>query len=123
MVGAFLSLNSAEYAFEPASQLVRTEQGYRLQVQLPGVSKDLIKVQTVGKRLVVSIKEPAEKAPVDRVLARSAHFLAPRNSQEYAWRMGEELDADSTKATFTDGVLTVEFATRAQTNRRDIEVA
>lgn len=123
MVGALLSLNAFDCGFEPASLLLKTEQGYRLEVQLPGVSKDRVKVQAIGKCLLLSVKELDKSAPVGRVIGQSVHFMAPRASQELVWRLSEELDAESAKASMQDGVLTVEFLTRTQSNAREIKLA
>ena len=110
----------ASEAQVPAMDVSETATGYTLHFDLPGIVKEQVNVSVDGRRVSVAAA-PAE-APADtasRVVYRERS--TPRFARTVT--LPVELDAAATKATFVDGVLTLNVAKKAVTGPTKIAVA
>jgi len=103
----FTNHNSATHA---KTELRQTEEGYILDVLLPGFEKDEIGVRTEGNDLIVECK-------TDRKLPK---FL---NSKVKKTFQVEDLDSESIAAKLECGILSITFSTAKKRNAKSISVA
>lgn len=102
-------LDSAEPALRsPSLDVAETEGGYSVAIDLPGVSKDDIKITIDGRRVSVNAQtqHSQEKKEGERVIYRE------RSSQSFArsFTLPEEVDQDASQAKLDSGVLSLSLA-------------
>lgn len=103
----------------PAGDIFETEHGITLLLDMPGVSKDRLNIQSDRNSLVVegevriSMPEGTESLHAD---VRSTHY---RRSFSLS---GEQLDTEAVEATLKDGELRIHIPKRAEVRPRKIEV-
>jgi HSP20 family protein len=106
----------------PALDVVESDTAYTLTLDLPGLSKDQVKVSIQSRRVSVEAGAPA-KAPDtregERVLyrERSAPFYARTIS------LPAEVDSSASSAKFENGVLTLALSKRVPTGATVLEIA
>ena len=103
------------------ADLSETDEGYELQLDLPGMKKDDIQVDVTDGLLTVSGERSDEHE--DR---RKGYYLSERSygSVRRSFRVPESVRIDDVKAQFSDGVLTLTMpkTEEAQKNARRIEI-
>ncbi len=107
-------------ARSPALDVEESEQAYTVTLDLPGVTKDDVKVSIEGRRVSIEAKSArgAERKDGDRVLLRErAAFSHARN-----FVLPVDLDQERSKAKLEHGVLTLELAKRQATPATRITV-
>jgi HSP20 family protein len=102
----FVNHNSSTYS---KTDLRQDENGYAIDILLPGFSKEEVTVRTEGKNLIV-------EASTERKLPK---FL---NSSMKKTFQVDNLDSESVTAKLENGVLTIEFSTEAKKNARSISI-
>jgi HSP20 family protein len=113
-----LAATAGRDGFIPLADLEETDDSYVLDVELPGVQKKDINVETDGRRLVVS-GERKEERRAGRLRRRSRTWGEFR----YEVVLPDEVDEEHVEATMNDGVLHLRAPKRtADTQRRRIEV-
>jgi HSP20 family protein len=104
-----------------SSDLSETEQGYELQMDLPGVPKKDVSLDYSNGILTVSCERQDEQE-----VERKGYYLSERTYGRYrrSFRIPESVDHDNISARFAKGVLTVELpkTSEAQQSSRRIEV-
>jgi len=103
---------------QPAFTINEGENGAQLQVALPGVRKDAIKLAL--KQSVLQIDADRDNAvPEDW----KTHSGAARNvSYQLQVRLASKLNGDNVKATFENGILTLDIPIREDAKPREIFV-
>lgn len=104
----------------PRLDLVRTgERGYRVYVDLPGVSREVVDVTTVGDELVVSgdrerppLPEGSEVLRAERSHGRFRRTL----------RLPADVDVDAIRARLVDGVLEIALPRKGTVESRSVEI-
>lgn len=102
----------------PRHELVVRDDGYRIQVELPGFSRDQVDVSVAGRMLTVSGNRPKFQPPDDARLLRSER---PSGSFEVNVRLPAEVDALAVVAQMHDGILEIRLP-RASARGRSIEI-
>jgi HSP20 family protein len=103
-------------AFVPAADIEETDDGFLIEVELPGVDKKDVDVSLSGRRLTISgERKEKERTGVLRRRVRSVGAF------RYEVVLPADVDEDSVEARLHDGVLTVRVAKRAA-NRHQIEI-
>jgi HSP20 family protein len=102
--------NGASEKRSPALDVAESEQAYTVRLDLPGVTKDDVKVSIEGRSVSI-VAQPAqapERKDGDRVLVRE------RAARSFArsFVLPLELDEERSKARLEHGVLTLELAKR-----------
>ncbi|MFW6093597.1 MAG: Hsp20/alpha crystallin family protein [Pseudomonadota bacterium] len=109
----------AAQAIRPAGDIFEHEGGITLLLDMPGVSRDRLDIQTDRNALVVEgeveIDMPQETESLYADV-RSTHY---RRSFTLA---GEQLDTDAVEASLNAGVLRIDIPKRAEMRPRKIEV-
>jgi HSP20 family protein len=107
-----------ESAMRPAVDIFETSDGIRLVADMPGVSKEQLRLQAEGNTLTIegelqfdmNDRMEALYADVRSTLYRCSFVLSP------------ELDTSKIQAILKDGVLAIRIPTRAEFRPRRIEV-
>lgn len=102
--GAAMASGETGYAWTPAADVVETEAVFTVTLELPGVAREAVRVETKGRVLIVSGERPLlheDGEGAYQVMERSygpfmRHFALPRDSATQA-----------IVAVLKDGVLTV----------------
>jgi len=107
--------------FSPQSDVGVSDNEYEIKMELPGVSLEDIKLEIHDSDLVVYGEKHAERTEEDK-----SYFLTERSfgSFQRSFRLPSHTDAEGIKASFNDGVLTVQIprAKDAENSSRRIEI-
>lgn len=103
------------------ADLSETDQGYELEIDLPGVKKDDVSLDYSDGILTISGERKDERED-----KRKGYYLSERSYGSYhrSFRVPESVDPDKIAANFSDGVLKVELpkTEEAQKTSRRIDV-
>lgn len=109
----------AEADWLPAADIVETEQGYRIEMEIPAVAADDVEVAVKDGVLTVSgerrSETDSESGKRHRVERRWGRFSR-------SFRLPENVDWDSIDARARDGVLYLNLAKKDNARPRKIEV-
>jgi HSP20 family protein len=109
----------APQGMSPAVDVHETDKGYTLRFDLPGVNREDVKIELVEQRLTVKGDRKAAAAEGGAV----AHRLE-RSAGEFerAFRLRARVDANGIKASYRDGVLTIEVPKAPEAVKREIAI-
>ena len=111
---------NTEGAWAPAVDISEDDNGYSIHADLPKVDKDNVTVTFADRVLTIEgeriSEEKSESAKVHLVERYSGRFVR-------SFRMPEDADGESIKASFKDGVLTVQIPKREETKPKSIEIS
>jgi HSP20 family protein len=101
----------------PLADVEETEDGYSVEIDLPGAKRDDIDIQLSDGQLTVSgdLKEKERTGVLRRRTRRVGHF-------QYSVTLPADVDADKVSAHLDDGVLTVRVPKAEQAKPRRIEI-
>ncbi len=100
--------NKAESSFTPNAEYYEVENGFVLEVELPGVKKEDLDVQV--EKDIITVK--ATRARKDEKI-----------TYERSFRLADDIDTDNIKAALENGILKFELAKRTQAAARKIDIA
>jgi HSP20 family protein len=106
--------SAAHEGLAPGAELEETDEGFTLEMDLPGVAKDDITIDVVGRRVTVrGTRKERERSGVMR------HSTRITGSFAYEVMLPADVDDKATTAKLSDGVLTIKLpkASGAKTNR------
>ncbi len=103
----------------PAVDVHEDEDGYTVQVDLPGVNPEDVKVQLVGDTLTIK-GERREKG--DEKHGRVHRIERVTGSFERTFRLGAPVDAGKVKAAYKGGVLEVRVPKLEEARTREIAI-
>jgi HSP20 family protein len=103
---SYASQNNSAYAKTDVRQ---TEDGYAIDVLLPGFFKEEVTVKAEGDSLVLEAK-------TKRALPKFLHVNVKKTFQV------EDLNAESVSAKLESGILTIEFSTEKKKNARTVRI-
>lgn len=107
------------YEFEPHTNIVETDNGYQISIELPGVKKEDVKISFLENVLTVKgEKKNSEKVDEDKYYRIERRF----GSFERNFRLPNEIDAKNTKATFTNGVLGIDLTKKEEEKPKEISI-
>ena len=106
-----------EEGFVPAADVEETDEGFVIEVELPGVDKGDIDVSISGRRITITgeRKEKERKGVLRRRVRSTGRF-------RYEVLLPGDVDEDSVAASLDSGVLTVRVAKRSGDKLRHIAV-
>jgi HSP20 family protein len=94
----------------PAAEVLDTETGFRITLELPGVAKDSIDVKATDRTLVISAeRQPSAPAPQPPLIGEIRYGTWSRS-----FRFPAGINREGLEAHYRDGLLTV-TAPKAQT--------
>jgi HSP20 family protein len=107
-----------ETVLRPPTDIFEDADGITLQLDVPGASKERLKLQASTDRLDVEAEVQIEMP--QGMEAIYADVRSTRYQRTFA--LSSELDADNVEASLKDGVLTLRIPKRAELRPRKIEV-
>ncbi|HEY1392916.1 MAG TPA: Hsp20/alpha crystallin family protein [Methylibium sp.] len=104
----------------PALDLVESDTGYTVTVDLPGVAKEDVKVSIDGRKLTLQAQSKVEKEQKDgeRVLYRERSVA----SYSRSFTLPVEVDQAASQAKLDNGVLTLTLVKKAQPGASQLTV-
>lgn len=110
----------ADVARTPALDIAEDDKAYSVTVDMPGVTKEAVKVRVEGRRVHIETASANAAAPTDgsRVLYRE------RRAASYArsFSLPVEIDQAQSQARFDNGVLTLTLVKRVAENGGQLNV-
>ncbi|MEO6277317.1 Hsp20/alpha crystallin family protein [Roseateles sp.] len=110
----------ADTARTPALDVSEDDKGYHVTVDMPGVTKEAVKVRVEGRRVHIETATEEASAPTDgsRLLYRE------RRAASYArsFALPAEIDQGQSQARFENGVLTLSLVKRVAENGGQLTV-
>jgi HSP20 family protein len=104
----------------PALDVAENDRGYSVSIDLPGVTKDDVKIAIDGRRVSVTAQTQREEAKKDgdRVIYRE------RSSASFArnFTLPEEVDQEQSQAKLDNGVLMLTLAKKRATAAKQLTV-
>jgi HSP20 family protein len=108
-----------ETVWNPAVDVYESNDTYRIELELPGISKDAIEVNYEDEILSVKANrqtpELAEGVRAWKTERRTGNFYR-------SFRLVKDIDADSIQANYNDGVLTINLKKTEKVSGKRIEV-
>jgi len=101
----------------PAADVIDDGEGFRIVMDMPGVTREGLEIELERDVLRVRGKRPATESEKLLVNGRYAH-----RDFERSFTLGKDVDRDGIKARLENGVLTVELPRRAEVKAQRIEV-
>jgi HSP20 family protein len=95
------------------------ERGYRVYVDLPGISRDAVDVSTVGEELVVSGERARPELPEGSEILRSER---PHGEFRRSLRLPSDVDVEGVRARLVDGVLEIALPCKGQVEPHSVEI-
>ena len=105
--------------YHPSVDIVETGEAYALEFDLPGFTKEDIKVAVDEGVLKVSGER---KRNVERDERYYRHFERPEGMFNRSFKLPDHVDGESIKATYTHGVLRLELPKKEEAKPRTIEI-
>jgi HSP20 family protein len=111
--------DETETQVRPRVDIAESETEFRLRADLPGVTKDNLRVEIENGRLTIAASRKLE----DEQNFKNIH-VERHGSVRYTrtFHLGEEIDADQIRAEFKDGVLSLTLPKREKALPKRIEV-
>lgn len=104
--------------FTPLADIEETDTGWTIEVELPGVKKKDIDIETHGRTIVITgERKEKERAGVLR------HRRRITGTFRYEVTLGGDFDADAVAANLADGELTITAPKAQQDQPRKIEIS
>lgn len=88
--------------------LIRHEDSYEFQVNVPGFGRDEITVELEDNTIKVSAERDEEQTEGDQVIGRR------RSSFSYSWPMSDDMKAEDISASLDNGVLSIDVPRKEQ---------
>lgn len=105
--------------FSPSCELVEEERNFLLRVDLPGVTKDNVKVEIDADRLTIHAERHEEK----ETKTRRRHLSEiSYGSYVRTFQLPQVIDEKMVKASFTDGVLKITIPKTEATKAKQISI-
>ncbi len=101
----------------PAADVADDGEGFRIVVDMPGVTREGLEIELEKDVLRVRGKRPATESESLLVNGRRAHLDFKRS-----FALGKDVDRDGIKARLENGVLTIDLPRRAEVKAQRIEV-
>jgi HSP20 family protein len=107
------------WTFNPACDVEETENAYLLSFDLPGVSKENVKIEVVDNQLLVAGERKSEKKE------NSARHIVERHHGAFqrAFALPASVDTAKIEASFRDGVLNVTIPKPEAAKPRQIAIS
>jgi HSP20 family protein len=97
-----------------------SDAAYTVTLDVPGLTREQLKVSVEGKRVSIDAEDVAEAAPQEGV----SRLYSERSTRRYArsFTLPAEVDQDSSQAKLEHGVLTLTLAKKVANGARQISI-
>jgi len=115
----------------PAVDVSESEDAYKLEAELPGLSEKDVEVRVEGRTLTIEsvtekVTEKAEKSEkTDEAKAENRYLVRERRAAAFnrSFTLPEDADTESISASFSNGVLELDIKKRPEAKRRVVKIA
>lgn len=113
------SLNATQRAYAPLCDVHETDEHYLMSFDIPGVSKDNIKIEVVDNQLTISGERKHETE-----VKNGSYHLSERSFGKFhrMFTLPASLNADKIEATYHDGVLRLAVPKAESSRPRQIQI-
>ncbi len=111
--------SSSRTVWRPQMDLLETDEDYRLHLDMPGMSKDDLKISYQDNELVVSGERKSTHTDEDEEFVRVERSFGQFRR---AFTLPRTVDAENINATYDNGVLTVTVPKTEKVKPRQIEI-
>ncbi len=117
--GFFRGFQGGEGAFYPATDVYETEDAVKIEVEVPGMSKDDIKITVEDNILRIHGQKKLEREEKGK-----SYYVVERShgSFERAFRLPEYVEPEKITAKFENGVLTITLPKKEGEKKKVIDV-
>jgi HSP20 family protein len=110
---------STSAVWSPRTDLLETDTGYRIRLDLPGMTKDDLTINLQNNTLTVRGERMSERTGDDEEYVRVERAVGTFHR---TFTLPDAVDADNIEATYDDGVLTITVPKTEESTRRQIEI-
>ena len=111
--------DSPSAVWSPSTDLVETDDDFRLHLDVPGMTKDDITINLQNRTLTVSGERSSERTDENEEFVRVERAFGTFHR---TFTLPDTVDADHIEATYDDGVLTINVPKTEERTRRQIEI-
>ena len=111
--------SSPQAVWRPRMDLVETDESYRLHLDMPGMSKDEIKISYQDNELVISGERSSARTDEGEEFVRVERSFGQFRR---AFTLPRTVDAENIRATYDSGVLTVNVPKTEKVKPRQIDI-
>ncbi|HWF81793.1 MAG TPA: Hsp20/alpha crystallin family protein [Streptosporangiaceae bacterium] len=116
-LGDFVMPREGSMAWSPLADVIENDDGYEINAELPGISKDQIDVHVQDRELIISGEmKNGQRGRMHRSTRRTGRF-------EYHTYLPGDIKPDKVNATLSNGVLSVRVPKSDMAKPRRIEVS
>ena len=106
-------------SFWPAVDIIEEEKEYQVHAELPGLTKDDIRISVKDNLLSISGEKKRESQVKDEHFQRAERYFG---TFQRSFRLPEQVDVDKIEAEFKDGVLNIVIPKLKEALAKQIEV-
>jgi HSP20 family protein len=115
----FARPGTQEYKWRPSTDISETDEGFEVRAELPGVTKDDVHISVKDNLLTIKGEKRQEKTDDSKDYRRvERHY----GSFERKFSLPPKVEADSIKAEFKDGVLTLSIPKPEEVKPKEIPI-
>jgi len=105
--------------WSPSTDLVETDDAFRLHLDVPGMSAEDISINLQNRTLTVNGERSSERTDESEDFVRVERAVGTFHR---TFTLPDAVDADHIEATYDDGVLTITVPKTEESTRRQIEI-
>ncbi|MFB6273528.1 MAG: Hsp20/alpha crystallin family protein [Salinibacter sp.] len=110
---------SSSAVWSPRTDLVETDEDFRLRLDVPGMTKDDITINLQNRTLTVSGERTSERTEESEEFVRVERAFGTFHR---SFTLPEAVDEDNIEAAYDNGVLTISVPKTEESTRRQIEI-
>jgi HSP20 family protein len=108
----------------PAVDIQETENGYVMEMELPGYDEKNIEVHVDGSSLTISSRDEDTREEKKNNENAGTYILRERKSSSFSrsFKLPENADPEAVSAAFKNGILSLNIKKRAEAQKRTIQI-
>jgi len=106
-------------SWEPLADITESDKGYTIEIDVPGVGKEDVKVSYKDSILTISGER---KLPEGGTADNVQHFERCRGNFSRSFRLPHHADGDTITGSYINGVLTLEIPKKKEAQPREIDI-
>lgn len=106
-------------SWEPVADMVETDEGFQITMELPGVPKGDVKLNIIENMLTIKGEKKNEfQVPEKNFYRIERHF----GNFQRTFHLSDKVDVNKIQATYKDGILTISLGKKEETKPREISI-
>lgn len=107
------------YNWEPYTNIVETQDNYKISLELPGVKKDDVKINVIDNTLVIKGEKKRDEEIDEK---RYYRFERVFGAFERKIQFTSDVDVNKINASFKDGILNIEVGKKEESKPKEISI-